>query len=288
MFWLFLPGTTNRKLPGVFLNSIHAVFVLLLTVALSADAAAQAPSLKQPAQTPIRQLPTPALAAPRTVPNVIETVELFMKNASAGTIVRFKIGGVSTNNNAKCVVLVNFDRAPSAVHPKPASIATEYTLSTIPTTLETVSMNEGGDWTFHLKPVRECTGKEYVFNFKIAFGSQEVEPVIYGVGVTSMPLWLGTGGQIAILGGGDLKDCKVELSAFGLTLAGPLSAGGTKIISMNSQLLYTEPFTLPLPPNYQKEYKTYQAKLWVKAISGCTVKAPDAEGKRSETVQVWY
>lgn len=212
-----------------------------------------------------------------------------MKNASGGTIVRFKIGGISSNLNTKCVVQVTFDRAANAIHPKPFSNTKEYTLATIPTTLETESMNVGGDWTFKVKPVRECTGKEYVFNFKILFGAQESEPVIYGVGLGAIYFTFGMSGNMTIVGGGDLKDCKVELYPAGLTITGPLTAGGTKVLSMNGQLEIKEPFTIPPPPNYVKDPNVnsihFLGKVWVKAISGCTVKPATMDGK--STTDFW-
>ena len=129
----------------------------------------------------------------RYTPNTIRTATLQMNFPSAGTIVRFNISGRPGSTNAKCVVAVTFDRAANAIHPKPASITKEYAVELhpgIPTLLETVSTNEGGD----------CTGEEYAFPYKVPFGNNETAAIILGVGPASGSPQMPVNGQSVTIG----------------------------------------------------------------------------------------
>ncbi len=298
------PGAHCHPIETI-LNLKHAIAALVvISVIPLTTFAAEPPPVKKttpaapllpPVAVPIVKPAATEVYTPLTTANWITGAELWMKNNSGGTIVRFKVTGRKGNTDAKCVVLVTLERAPNAIHPKPNSIAQEYTLTTppasVPVLVETISTNEGGDWTFRIKPVRDCTGNEFSFPYKIAFGAQESLPVIYGVGANGLNAYNagnngnfltdGEAGKLAISGGGDMTNCKVEI-----TVSGYVSNAGTKIVSMNGNVNYVEPFKVVFPAGTPKDTWS-SVDVVLKLVSGCQFKPYDPSVNKKSTYPLY-
>lgn len=240
-------------------------------------------------------VPAPPKVSAPFAPNTLRHVKLtsaqqpVVGEIYGGNDIGFFIKGTgSPANPDKCVVQVRFDRAPSVIYPKAKSYAKEYTLPEPETHLQTDSPVEGGDWTFQLSTVKNCTGGPFGFNAKVKFSPDELDPKLISLGGPVSPIFIhGQTRHITITGKGDLANCMVELN-----IDGPVINPGKRIVAMSGKLTVNEPITANFPPankpgSYPGSYVI--AQVTAKPLSGCTLyNAVDAaQGQMKAYFNIW-